>query len=180
MIYQTNPIVAMDDNHVDLIKSLVMCNKPKNILEIGIGSGIVTKVLIEASQYNKINVNITCVDNFYDWNGNVPEGFDSFINYINFINSNEKDFVYNCVDKYDFIVSDADHHNTNEWVDKTYDMLNNNGILIYHDVTNKDFPNLYNIVDYVVNNNINYIIFNKSSLPNERCERGLIVIYKKN
>jgi predicted O-methyltransferase YrrM len=179
MILQTNPIVAIDDNHVQLIKSLVMCNKPKTILEIGIGSGIVTKAVIDASRYNNISTFITCVDNFLDWGGKPPVGLVDLLNECtSFVRSNEKDFIYSTAEKYDFIVSDADHQHTHEWVSKTYDLLNTGGILIYHDVTNKEYPNLYEIVRYVQRYNINHVLLNRSSLPNERCERGLLVIFK--
>jgi len=178
MIYLTNPIVAMDDNHIQLINTLVLCNKPTSILEIGVGSGLVTKTILEALQYNQKPSILTCVDNFLDWNGQTPQGFDSFKDSINFINSNERDFVMGCKETYDFIVSDADHHHTNEWVDETYNLLNEGGILIYHDVTNHDFRNLYDIVRYAESRQINHVIFNKSSLPYERCERGLMVMFK--
>lgn len=178
MIYQTNPIVAIDDNHIQLIHSLIICNKPSTILEIGVGSGLVTKTIINAFRYNEIINKITCVDNFLDWNGNTPAGFETFHHDIEFIKSDEKKFIYTCDSKYDFIISDADHHHTNEWVDKTFSLLNNGGILIYHDVTNIDFPNLFDIIRFVQNNNIRYTVFNKSSKSSERCERGLLIIFK--
>ena len=178
MIYQTNPIVAMDRNHIHLIHALITCNKTESVLEIGIGSGLVTNSIIDAFNYNQQQVNLTCVDNFLDWNGNAPIGFERFQDSIKFIHSNEKEFVSTHKLTYDFIISDADHHHTNEWVDKTFNLLNPNGILIYHDVTNKDFPNLFEIVQFAKNNKIRYSLFNKSSLSDERCERGLLVIYK--
>jgi len=178
MIYQTNPIVAMDDNHIQLIYSLILCNKPNTILEIGIGSGLVTKTIIDAFHYNQMPTKITCIDSFLDWNGNIPIGFETFHDIIDFKQSNEKDFIFNCTETYDFIISDADHHHTNEWVDKTYNLLNTGGILIYHDVTNSDFPNLFDILRFVRDNKIRYGLFNKSSKSTERCERGLLVIFK--
>jgi predicted O-methyltransferase YrrM len=178
MIYLTDPIVAMDDNHIQLINTLAICSKPTSVLEIGVGSGLVTKTLLDALQYNQKNSTLTCVDNFLDWNGQTPQGFDSFKDNINFINSNERDFIISCKETYDFIVSDADHHHTNEWVDKTFNLLNKGGILIYHDVTNPDFRNLYDIVRYAELHQINHVVLNKSSLPHERCERGLMIIFK--
>jgi predicted O-methyltransferase YrrM len=178
MIYQTNPNFAMDSNHIDLIGSLIKCSKPNSILEIGVGSGLVTKVIIDAVNYNQMLLNLTCVDNFLDWNGNTPPGFGTFRNIIKFIKQSEKEFIHSCNQQFDFIVSDADHHHTNEWIDRTFSLLAKNGILIYHDVTNINFTNLYDIINYVKMNNIRYSLFNKSSLNTERCERGLLVIYK--
>ena len=170
----------MDNNHLELIYSLIICNKPQKSLEIGIGSGASTRKIISGYEYNQIKLDLTCVDNFIDWNHNPPENLEHIkqITSINFINSNEYDFVSNCKEKYDFIVSDADHQNTDKWVDKTLNLLKKDGILIYHDVTNVDYKNLYSIIEYVKNQNIQHLIFNKSSLSNERCERGLLVIKK--
>lgn len=168
----------MDFNHIHLIGSLILSHKPKSVLEIGVGTGLVTKKIINAFAYNNIPVDLTCVDNFTDWRGSTPTGFETYQQQIKFIPKDEKEFVSSCLNTYDFIVSDADHYRTNKWFDKTYSLLNNKGILVYHDVTNKQFPNLYDIVKYVETNNINHVIFNKSSLDTERCDRGLLVIFK--
>lgn len=177
-LYKANPEVMMDSNHLNLIYSLIICHKPKSILEIGIGTGAVTAQIIRANQYNNISAHLTCVDNFYDWSGTPPQEYWDMKKQIEFIVSDEQTFVANCATTYDFIISDADHHRTDCWIDKTLNLLSHNGILIYHDVTNAQFPNLYTIVQYVQNNNINHILFNKNSLESERCDRGLLVIYK--
>lgn len=177
-LYQAEQYVKMDENHIDLIYSLIISSKPKKILEIGVGTGAVSLKLLNATEYNQITPDITCVDNFYDWNGQQPNGFEEFKDNFKFVISDEKSFVESCSEKFDFIVSDADHLRTNEWVDKTLNLLNDGGILIYHDVTNPSYPNLFEIVNYVRENQINYMIFNKNSLQNERCERGLLVIQK--
>lgn len=179
-LYSCHNYVRMDDNHIHLIYSLVICSKPKSILEIGIGSGSVTDQLIKANTYNEIDATITCVDNFYDWNGNPPPEYEEIkkIRNIQYIISDEQSFVKSCNTKYDFIISDADHHHAHLWIDKTFEILNTNGILIYHDITNPQFINLSKIVEYVKDNNINHMIFNQSSLKSERCERGLLVIKK--
>jgi hypothetical protein len=166
----------MDDCHIELIYGLLISHKPKKVLEIGIGSSIVTNKILEAFDYNDIYPRITCVDNFIDW-GNIPP-INTSVYQNRYIVSNEKDFIENCNEKYDFIVSDADHEHTNEWFDKTFDLLEDNGILIYHDVTNYEYPNLFSIVVMCKEKGINYLLFNRSSLKNERCERGLLVIQK--
>ncbi len=103
---------------------------------------------------------------------------------INIVTSDEKDFVFSTKDKYDFILSDADHHHTNEWFRYVYDnLLLPNGILIYHDVNlfpeiDGSFPNLLEILEECKNSNLHHVLFNKSTLPNERCHRGLLVIFK--
>lgn len=170
--------IAIDHNHLELIYSLVICHKPKNVLELGIGSAYTTQKILNGFQYNKINTDLDCVDNFFDWNGICPEHISKLIPNIKLIISNEKDFVMNCTQKYDMIISDADHGNTDKWVDSTMNLLNDDGIVIYHDVTNLDFPNLNNIISYMQKYHHNFLLFNKSSLSNERCARGLLVAKK--
>ena len=179
-LYNTPDSVIIDSNHLNLIYSLIICNKPQKSLEIGIGSGAATLKIIQGYEYNQINLDLTCVDNFWDWNGNPPAELENIINTknINFIKSNEYNFIVSNKQKYDFILSDADHNNTDKWVDKTLDMLNNKGILIYHDITNTNYLNLYSIVEYAEKNNLQHMIFNKNSLSEERCDRGLLVIKK--
>ena len=176
MEYTYNPLVKMDDCHIDLIYALMIAHKPKNVLEIGIGSSVVTNRIIEAFDYNDIKPDITCVDNFIDWGGVPPLDLDTYGK--RYVVSNEKDFVFSCKEKYNFIISDADHEHTNEWVDKTLGLLKDNGILIYHDVTNYQYPNLGEIISICENHNINHLLFNRSSLKSERCERGLLVIQR--
>lgn len=172
--------IKIDNNHIELIYSLIICHKPKSLLEIGVGSGYTTRKIIQAFQYNNISTieNIDCVDNYYDWNGQKPSHLEFLDGLVTFIKSSEHDYVFNCSKKYDYIISDADHHNSDKWIDKTMDLLNPKGIIIYHDITNKNFPNLLKIVDYVETNNLKYFLFNKNSRPDERCDRGLLIISK--
>jgi len=58
-------------------------------------------------------------------------------------------------------------------------MLSPEGILIYHDVTNsKVFPNLLQIYNETIRNNYHHMLFNYNSKEEERCDRGLLVIFK--
>lgn len=168
--------IKIDDNHLELIYSLVICHKPKSVLELGIGSGYTTRKIIDGFIYNNIQINLDCVDNFYDWHGNCPEHINDLKDNIRLIVSNEQDYIYQCKNYYDMIISDADHGHTDQWIDKTIGILNTNGILIYHDVTNKDFPNLYRIIEYIKLHQYRYFLFNQNSLLSERCQRGLLVI----
>lgn len=177
-LYSTPEWVKMDENHIDLIYSLIICNKPKTILEIGVGTGAVSLKALQACEYNEITPQIVCVDNFFDWKGKPPREFEEASKKFQFVISDEKSFVKSCKDSFDFIISDADHHHTHEWVESTYSLLNKGGILIYHDVTNRDFPNLFGIVNWARKKGVTHMCFNSSSKPNERCERGLLVIKK--
>lgn len=150
--------VAVDDCHLDLVYGLVRSHKPDNVLELGVGSGKTTVVLIKALKKNEKFKKLTLVDNWIDWKGNKPTHIHELEEYIDIVESDEKEFIFSCNKSFDFIFSDADHWNTDKWFEYVYDrILSNNGILIYHDVsceenfpihdkTETRFPNLENIL----------------------------------
>lgn len=168
--------IKIDDNHLNLIYGLITSAKPKNCLELGIGSGITTQTIINGFRYNQLPLDIDCVDNFFDWDGVCPEHISKYIGDVNIVSQSEQDFLIECQKKYDFIISDADHYNTHLWVERTLNLLSPKGFLIYHDVTNSSFPNLYTIIEQIKFYNLSHMIFNQSSLNSERCERGLLVV----
>jgi predicted O-methyltransferase YrrM len=97
------------------------------------------------------------------------------------VTSAEKDFVFSTQEKYDFIMSDGDHDNTDKWFEHVYDnLLLDNGILVYHDVNmfENSFVNLRQIYERTKARNLSHHLFNKNSLKNERCQRGLLIIFK--
>jgi predicted O-methyltransferase YrrM len=177
-VLTTHPDVMMDDCHIDLIHALVLSAKPESILEIGIGSGAVTMAMLDAAKLNGNHCVVTCVDNFGDWNGAMPDGFQKLREEIQFVNSSEKEFASECRRAFDFVVSDADHANTGEWFDKTLDLVNPGGILIYHDATSPHCPSVRQAVENAKNMGLSVLTFNKSSHNWEQCERGLAVIQK--
>ena len=171
---------AIDDCHAALIASLVACAKPQRVLELGFGPGQSCRAILKALQYNGSSFEYDLVDNWIDFGGALPDvtKSDEF-KVIRFISSTEREFVYGCLDKYDFIFSDADHHNTQCWFQRVYEeMLNPGGILLYHDVTTADFPNLYELVQDCRDLGLSYRVFNKNSREGERCDRGLLAIFK--
>lgn len=166
----------MDECHISLIHSLVLAHKPMRILELGVGSGVLTRLMMEACNKNQRG-NVLAVDNFFDWHGQCPDHLKD----LDIVKASEESFIDAAIAKntrFDLIISDADHYNTQKWMNKTFSICNKGGIIIYHDVTNTDFPNLGNIIDYVKANGYSHFLFNKNSLPSERCERGLLVIIK--
>jgi predicted O-methyltransferase YrrM len=170
-------MIEIDYCHIQLITGLAMSHKPNSILEIGIGSGSVTNALLKAVEYNKIG-SITCVDNFADWQGKSPDHLQYlFHTSVNMINIDEGDFLRAAKnDAYDFIVSDGDHYNAERYIDDYLRACKSGGILIFHDTSNNDFPNLRHIKN--VASNYNHFEFNVSSRPDERCERGCLVLIK--
>lgn len=179
--------VKIDWAHAGLIEGLVLASKPKKILELGVGGGRSLESILSGLEYNDQPYDYTLVDNWGDWGGVMPtEVTELYSNKVQIIiTSNEQDFVFSCKDKFDFIMSDADHNRADQWFEYVYEnLLNDNGILIYHDVNMDDnwpfgnFFNLRKIYETVKAKKISHRLFNVSSLPEEQCERGLLVIFK--
>lgn len=181
-------MLEIDKCHIDLIAGLIKAQKPKNVVELGLGSGKSSEGILEALNYNGEDYKYILVDSGIDWGTDVPEEKLKFLsNYKNtgFCKANEIDFVFNVKETFDFILSDADHWNTDKWFDYVYDrLLNKGGILVYHDVSlghegiSMNFPNLDNIYHRCKHLNLNFRHFNKSSRSDEECGRGLLVIFK--
>jgi predicted O-methyltransferase YrrM len=177
-------MIQIDTVHAKLLNGLVLASKPKRVLELGYGVGFATNEIYAALEYNQQPYTYTLVDNWMDHNNHQVDGpvqvKEKYSNKIDIVTANERDFVFGCKEKYDFIMSDADHHSTDQWFEYVYDtLLADDGILCYHDVMlTSMFPNLYRIVERCKDFNLRYKIFDKSSLPDEMCFRGLIVIFK--
>ncbi len=171
-------MINIDLCHIQLIKGLIRASKPSTVLEIGFGTGLTTSAILDSLDKNKKG-SLVLVDNFSDWGGTSPAHYeplkkqwDAHPGRLGFLRSSEESFIKNCDCTFDFIISDADHCNTHKWKEETYALLNPGGILVYHDVSNPDYPNLRSIME------IPGKLFNTSSLPGEECERGLYVIFK--
>jgi predicted O-methyltransferase YrrM len=156
-------MIQIDDCHIDLIYGLIRAQKPHRLLELGYGTGRTNHAIQRAIQANCRGL-LEVVDNFYDWGGSRPEHFDD--SGFTFHLSDETEFIVGCQAKYDFIVADGDHHRTDF---KVLNLLNPGGIIVFHDVTNEDFPNLRNLLV------LDGLLFNSSSIESERCSRGLLV-----
>jgi len=177
-----NEIVKIDKCHSDLIFGLLVSQKPESILEFGIGGGQSTDSILKAIEDNQKKPRYVLVDNWCDFGGICPQVvLDKYASKLNLITSSEEDYTYSCKEKFDFIFSDGDHNNANKWFEYTYEnILKENGILIYHDISlsESDFPNLREIYNICLYKNIHHILFNKNNKANERCQRGLLVIFK--
>lgn len=174
---KTDPNVKMDQCHLDLLYGLIVSHKPQKILELGMGSAVATSVILKAIRYNGMAAELTCVDNWMDWNFKKPEEITSYeAKGVRVVTSGEKEFIFSCKEKYDLILSDADHDHAQDWFDRTAGLLEQGGILIYHDVMNPQFANLYEIVRKTIKSGHSYILFERSSRADENCGRGLLVI----
>lgn len=183
-IYGKNPYkdAGIDICHSLLLFGIIVAKKPKNILELGIGTGVGSETILNALKYNQQNYTYDALDNLYDLGGNLSQTYLDNLkqNNVNIIVSDEKPYVEKCENnKYDLIISDADHLNAGEWVDHIIRICKNNGIIFCHDVANEGYPSLKKYIDYVKNNSIPHYLFNSSSRPDEKCERGWLMIINK-
>lgn len=156
---------SVDECHGLLLFGLIVSLKPSKILELGVGTGYITKTILSAINYNEKG-KLICVDNLKDYKGNKP----NFINELEkegiiFNNEDETLFLKNVKDKYDLIIADADHSRINENINFYPKILNKNGFMLIHDV------------NFVLENSY---LFNKSSLLKERCSRGWLLFFKEN
>jgi len=181
-MFRNNTNVKVDKAHAETIKGLVYGQKPTKVLELGLGAGESTEAILEALLYNNQIYEYTLVDNWVDHNYMMPEGvMEMYSNRINIVTSDERDFVFSTKNTYDFIFSDADHYRTEQWFEYVYDnLLEKDGILIYHDINffENCLLNLREIYYTCEKRNLKFKLFNKNSLPDERCHRGLLVIFK--
>jgi predicted O-methyltransferase YrrM len=177
---QADQIVAVDHAHAALLFALVMAQKPRTLLEIGMGSGKTADAILEALEFNGGGADYTLVDNWYDFGGAMPEVVRrKYEGRIRLVSADEAGFVASCRTRFDFIFSDGDHHSAQERFEDVYErLLEDGGILAYHDVANPKYPNLARITEACVRRGIHHRLFARSSRPDERCERGLLLIFK--
>lgn len=180
--FGTDEGVKIDQAHADLLRGLIVAQKPKTVLELGIGGGQGTDAMLSGLEYNQQPYEYTLVDNWFDFGRQQPpEVAERYGSRIEVVTSDEKDFVFSCTKKFDFIMSDADHFQTDQWFEYVFaELVNDNGILCYHDVNliDNEFVNLRTIYYKCREYGLAYKLFNLNSLPTERCQRGLLVIFK--
>jgi len=175
-----NP-VAIDCAHNIFVIGSVLSKKPRNLLELGVGSGYLTLSLLHAIKYNGIG-QLTSVDNWFDTHGLEPKvGSQLRAAGANVVCSSEKDFVVNApTDAYDFLISDADHHHSAEWLDQHLRIVEHNGFIFFHDTNQPgEFPGLATIEARVKELGIPFYHFKESSRPDENCNRGLLFVINK-
>ena len=181
-MFRTNTVVKVDKAHAEVLYGLVCGQKPTNVLELGLGAGESTDAILRALQQNEQPYQYTLVDNWADHGHRMPDGvMELYGSKVSIVTANEKDFVFQCRDTYDFIFSDADHQHANEWFEYVYDhLLRPEGILLYHDINLLEpfLPNLLEIYYTCIQKKYHFKLFNRNSIPGERCHRGLLAIFK--
>ena len=171
--------VAVDKSHTMLLYGVILSHKPKTILEIGIGSGVVTKTIQYAINYNQMG-KLTSVDSWHDWQGKEPDHIPQLremgVNIISPIP--EQEFVNSCNEKFDIIVVDGDHQRGGLWADKVLSLLNGGGFLFAHDVDLPQYKTLKNYITLSNQNNYFNHTFKENSREDEWCHRGWLMINK--
>jgi predicted O-methyltransferase YrrM len=173
--------VAMDLAHNFFIVGSVLARKPKNVLELGMGSGYLTSSLVRALEYNRVGT-LTTVDSWFDTNGIEPSIANEFRKSgVNVVCSTEEEFVKQAAtDGYDFLISDADHMRSFEWLDQHIRLTKPDGLMFFHDTNDpQTFAGLATIERQVTERNLPYFHFNQNSRPGERCSRGLLFVINK-
>ena len=170
---------TIDICHNMLLFGVVLALKPKQILEIGIGSGYVTNTILTALSYNQKG-KVLCVDCCKDCTVKEPEHFKILRkNGAEIVIDSEESFVSKAKNKtFDLIISDADHKKSHKWINKTASLLTDHGIIFFHDTNNKNFPNLKNNNEHMKSMGFSCKCFHQSSRKEERCERGWLMCFK--
>jgi predicted O-methyltransferase YrrM len=175
-----NPI-AIDCAHNLLIIGSVLARKPRQILELGFGTGYLTKSLMCAINFNTSGA-LTTVDNWYDTKGEEPHTAKELrAAGLNLVNSGEEEFVRRApTDFYDFLISDADHYNSLKWVDQYLRVVQHDGMLFFHDTNQpQTFAKLARLEAEIIRRKLPCFHFKQNSRPDERCDRGLLFVINK-
>lgn len=174
-------VVALDRAHGVFLHGTVLSRKPKNVLELGLGTGYTTLTLLHALRYNGCGT-LTSVDNWFDWGGKEPTGVEDLRRAgVNIVSMGEEEFVRQAPsDAYDLLVSDADHFNSQNWLDEHLRITQHDAFLFFHDTnTPSQFPGLATLEGRIRDKGLPCFHFTSSSRPDEHCERGFLFVMNK-
>lgn len=168
--------VSIDLCHNLLLYGVVASVKPDNVLELGIGSGFVTRAVLDALQYNGKG-RLTSVDNYYDWQGIEPP----LVAELRLAGAeivapvDEGEFVRAQQDaSFDILVSDADHNRCGDWLEDVFRIVRTGGLIFVHDVFYSASAHKY--LETAERLGKSHFLFDKSSRSDERCERAWLMI----
>ncbi|MBF0485530.1 MAG: class I SAM-dependent methyltransferase [Candidatus Omnitrophica bacterium] len=169
--------VAIDIAHDFFILGSLLSRKPHNILELGIGSGFVSQMLLAAIRTNRRGT-LTSVDSLWDWKGVRPPHFDSIESGGGriVIEEEESFLVRQDSGRYDFIISDGDHVNMYFFIDKIFRVAKKDAFIFFHDTNNPMFSNLLKIEAIVRKAGHPCYHFKDKSAEGERTDRGLLFV----
>jgi predicted O-methyltransferase YrrM len=169
---------SMDIAHAALIASMVLSLKPARVLELGIGTGYLTKALLLALRTNGQG-SLLCVDNWHDWDGRRPEHINELEEWgAKVVVSSEEVFVRSCErEQFDLVVSDADHFSSYKWFEGTLGLVARDGVAFFHDTNQPDnFPGLAELPRRAKELGLPYYHYAASDGESDRCHRGLLMV----
>lgn len=170
--------IAIDHAHVALIKAVAMAAKPKQVLELGVGSGRVTRALADALAFNGQGY-LTAVDSWSDFDGKRPPHLLDLPDSVVLVTGLEHDVVKAASsDYYDLVVSDADHNHAGQWLPETLRIVKPGGWLFFHDTNAPNYQTLFEIPERLRRRGFLVSHFTESTRPDERCSRGLLMAQK--
>ena len=173
--------IAIDCAHNIFVIGAALSKKPRNILELGIGTGYLSMSLAHALKYNQTG-QLTSVDNWFDTHGWEPRlGAQLRAAGVEVVCASEEEFVRQApTDAYDFLVSDADHQNSWCWLDQHIRIVEHNGFMFFHDTNQPDmFPGLAELERRVEELGLPFYHFTQSSRKDEKCSRGILFVINK-
>ena len=182
--FEHNNRGAVDRCHNLFITGAVLSRKPRNVLELGIGTGYLTWSLIYALRYNGMG-QLTCVDNWFDWGMTEPGGVDEIraagVQVIAPVS--EEEFVKQSPDDaYDFLISDADQFLSGLWIDDLLRICQDNAFMFFRNTNRQaDLSNLQLIEKRIKELGLHHYHFTETSRDDERCHMGwLFAVNAKN
>jgi predicted O-methyltransferase YrrM len=174
----TNPVI-MDLAHIQLIGGIVLAEKPANILEIGIGTGFLSRTLLLACECNHRGT-VTCVDNAHDWGGAAPAHFKTLsAQGANIVLADEHEFLVQDSGSYNLIVCDGDHTRTHAEAHRIFALAADAAFVFFHDTASPQFPNLRDIVTTARSCGFPHHEFTSVIDPTERTDRGLLMVINR-
>jgi len=178
-------MIEIDKCHIRLIGAMLGAAKPKQILELGFGTGSTTVEILQHlgvasdgndQDYKCKHTSLTLVDNWLDFGGVKPTNTQRLQLYgVNVVTSDESEFLNSVADNtYDFLVSDADHRG--DWCEEHFRVTKPGSWCFFHDTNQPHvYPGLARTVQYVKDRGWTHYHFTKSTLPGEECHRGLLM-----
>ncbi|HEY7243966.1 MAG TPA: class I SAM-dependent methyltransferase [Xanthobacteraceae bacterium] len=173
--------IAIDCAHNIFVIGAVLSKKPRNILELGIGTGYLSMSLVHALKYNQTG-RLTSVDNWLDTHGWEPRlGAELRAEGVEVVCASEEEFVRRApADAYDFLVSDADHQRSWSWLDEHIRIVEHDGFMFFHDTNQPDvFPGLAQLESRVKKLGLPFYHFTQGSREDEHCTRGILFVINK-
>jgi predicted O-methyltransferase YrrM len=159
----------------------VLSQKPRNVLELGIGTGYVTASVALALRYNQVGT-LTSVDNWFDTRGDEPPlAADLRKQGVNVVCSGEEEFVRQAAtDAYDLLISDADHFRSPEWLNEHLRIVKPGGLMFFHDTNSpQEYPALATLEPRIAQLGLPYYHFKQSSRADEHCDRGWLFVMNR-